>query len=335
MFWKLFCAGPLTDPAWQCTFKYLVMNLVCFNVCPSHTGLCGDVCGLTVHNSAKVWCIRNISMHGLGGGVLYSHDTHTDDTHTAWKADQITCKHFNSCIGYTKRGRSAQSQVKVFSPCIVVRFQIHVQFYTLTKALTYQHIYSHCNIPEGNDSPTKKGILNWVEDPRHWSPIVTNIWARMPHKLQRTGHVLQAFSLTRSTSDLNILVVSWFRLLYRKHDHNKRNKEMGKYWKLAISHGKHETKGVPMRSRLHPKIHWLTPMMTHPKSAPCPPVVESNYVCMYVCVRMFVCVCAHVCVCRLHRLRATRLIRPHEPREPVAGMRIKVGETLNLHSPNM
>ena len=90
-----------------------------------------------------------------------------------------------------------------------------------------------------------------------------------------------------------------------------------------------------MRSRLHPKIHWLTPMMTHPKSAPCPPVVESNYVCMYVCVRMFVCVCAHVCVCRLHRLRATRLIRPHEPREPVAGMRIKMGETLNLHSPSM
>jgi hypothetical protein len=99
---------------------------------------------------------------------------------------------------------------------------------------------------------------------------------------------------------------------------------MGKYWVLAISHGKLKTKGVPMRSRLHPKIHWLTPMMTHPKSAPCPPVVESNYVCMYVCVRMFVCVCAHVCVCRLHRLRATRLIRPHEPREPAAGMRIKV-----------
>jgi len=88
--------------------------------------------------------------------------------HTAWKADQITCKHFISCIGYTKIGRSAQSQVKVFLPLLTTYTsmhidmcsQIHVHFYTLTKALTYQHIYSHCNIPEGNDSPTKKGILN-------------------------------------------------------------------------------------------------------------------------------------------------------------------------------
>jgi len=106
---------------------------------------------------------------------------------------------------------------------------------------------------------------------------------------------------------------------------------MGKYWVLAISHGKLKTKGVPMRSRLHPKIHWLTPMMTHPKSAPPPSsscgwIKLCMYVCMYVCmcVHMFVCVWAHVCVCRLHRLRATRLIRPHEPREPAAGMRIKV-----------
>ena len=176
-----------------------------------HTLVCAVICaGSQCLTQLKCGVFENISMHGQGGGVFYSYDTHT-----AWKADQITCKHFNSCIGYTKRGRSAQSQVKVFSPCIVVRFQIHVQFYTLTKALTYQHIYSHCNIPEGNDSPTKKGILNWVEDPRHWSPIVTYIWARMPHKLQRAVHVLQAFSLTRSTSDLNTLVISWFRLRYR------------------------------------------------------------------------------------------------------------------------
>ena len=50
---------------------------------------------------------------------------------------------------------------------------------------------------------------------------------------------------------------------------------------------------------------------------------------VYVCM----CVCAHVCVCRLC-VHITRLIRPHEPHEPVAGMHIKVGKTLNLHSPN-
>jgi hypothetical protein len=50
---------------------------------------------------------------------------------------------------------------------------------------------------------------------------------------------------------------------------------------------------------------------------------------VYVCM----CVCAHVCVCRLC-VHITRLIRPHEPHEPAAGMHIKVGKTLNLHSPN-
>ena len=55
---------------------------------------------------------------------------------------------------------------------------------------------------------------------------------------------------------------------------------------------------------------------------------------------VYVCVCAHVCVCRLCVLRVytvymTRLIKAHEPREPAAGMCIKVGETINLHIPSM
>jgi len=36
---------------------------------------------------------------------------------------------------------------------------------------------------------------------------------------------------------------------------------------------------------------------------------------------VYVCVCAHVCVCRLC-VHMTRLIRPHEPHEPAAGMHL-------------
>jgi len=88
---------------------------------------------------------------------------------------------------------------------------------------------------------------------------------------------------------------------------------------------------TPSSIKVHTHTHTHTPgaLSSPPKSAPPPhpPVVESNCVCMYVCV------CAHVCVCRL-RVHMTRLIRPHEPHEPVAGMHIKVGKTLNLHSPS-
>ena len=194
------------------------MRLVCFNVCPSHTGLCGDLCGRIVLNSAKVWCIRKW-FHAWTRRrcfflIRYTHSL------KGW-SDHMQALHFMHRL-YKDRKKCTKSGEGVLTTSnnitsmhIDMCSKIHVHFYTLTKALTYQHIYSHCNIPEGNDSPTKKGILNWVEDPRHWSLIVTNIWARMPHKLQRTGHVLQAFSLTRSTSDLNTLVISWIRLRYR------------------------------------------------------------------------------------------------------------------------
>ena len=77
----------------------LFQRLVCAVICAGSQCLTQLKCGV----------FENNSMHGQGGGVLYSHDTHT-----AWKADQITCKHFISCIGYTKIGRSAPSQVKVW-----------------------------------------------------------------------------------------------------------------------------------------------------------------------------------------------------------------------------
>jgi hypothetical protein len=40
-----------------------------------------------------------------------------------------------------------------------MRSHMHAHLYTQTKAVTYQHIYSHSNIPEGNDSSPKKGTL--------------------------------------------------------------------------------------------------------------------------------------------------------------------------------
>jgi len=115
---------------------------------------------------------------------------------------------------------------------------------------------------------------------------------------------------------------------------------MGKYWVLAISHGKLKTKGVPMRSRLHPKIHWLTPMMTHPKSAP-PPSSSSLSscgwikLCMYVCVCAYVCMCVGACMC-VQASQASRhqTDQPHEPREPAAGMRIKVWGNSQSTQPN-
>jgi hypothetical protein len=88
-------------------------------------------------------------------------------------------------------------------------------------------------------------------------------------------------------------------------------------------------------------IHTRTHTHTHTPGAGLSPLQSILLnVLLWLNQIVYVCVCAHVCVCRLCVLRVytvymTRLIKAREPREPAAGMCIKVGETINLHIPSM
>ena len=95
---------------------------------------------------------------------------------------------------------------------------------------------------------------------------------------------------------------------------------------------------TPSSIKFHTHTHTHT--CTHTHLVPC--LLPQNlhllifllmFSCGWIKLCMYVCVCAHVCKCRL-RVHMTRLIRPHEPHEPAAGTHIKVGKTLNLHSPS-
>ena len=96
------------------------------------------------------------------------------------------------------------------------------------------------------------------------------------------------------------------------------------------------TSPLPRSNSTHTRTH--TP--THLVPVCLPYNLDLLNVFLWLNQIVYVCVCAHVCVCRLCVLRVytvymTRLIKAREPREPAAGMCIKVGETINLHIPSM
>ena len=109
---------------WLCTLFVATSvphTLVCAMLCADSQSLTQLKCGV----------LENNSKHGQGG-VLYSHHTHT-----AWKADQVTSKHFISCIGYAKAGRSAQKQVIVYSHTLIIYTSMHKDTRSHTRTLIY------------------------------------------------------------------------------------------------------------------------------------------------------------------------------------------------------
>ena len=107
-----------------------------------HTLFCAVICaGSQCLTQLKCGVFENDSMHGQGGGVFSSYDTHT-----AWKADQITCKHFISWIGYTKIGRNAQRQARGVLSYLINR-HIHAHRYAFPHTRTLLYTNKGSNIP--------------------------------------------------------------------------------------------------------------------------------------------------------------------------------------------